>query len=73
MEAKNCIKIFNRAIDDYHASDHIDAKITIPFQQESFEAILYRKCWIDTVQWHMEDLIRNPKIDSDKGMSMDKV
>ena len=70
MEAKNCIEIFNRAIDDYHTSDHIDAKIIIPFQQESFEAILYRKCWIDTVQWHMEDLIRNPNIDSDKGMNL---
>ena len=57
MEAKKCIEIFNRAIDDYHVSDHIDAKIINPFQQESFEAILYQKCWIDTVQWHMEDLI----------------
>ena len=51
MEAKKCIEIFNRAIDDYHVSDHIDAKIINPFQQESFEAILYQKCWIDTVQW----------------------
>ena len=70
MEAKKCIEIFNRAIDDYHVSDHIDAKIINPFQQESFEAILYQKCWIDTVQWHMEDLIRSPNIDSDKGMSL---
>ena len=43
MEAKKCIEIFNRAIDDYHVSDHIDAKIINPFQKESFEAILYQK------------------------------
>ena len=70
MEAKKCIEIFNRAIGDYHVSDHIDTNITNPFQEESFEAILYQKCWIDTVQWHMEDLIRNPNIDADKGMSL---
>ena len=70
MEAKKCIEIFNRAINDYHVPDHIDAKIINPFQKESFEATLYQKCWIDTVQWHMEDLIRNPNIDADKGMSL---
>ena len=27
------------------------------------EHLLYRKCWIDTVQWHYEDIIRDPNID----------
>lgn len=62
--------IFEQAVRDYHISDHIDAPAPNPFEPHTIEADLYRKCWIDAVQWHMEDLIREPEIDPAKGMEL---
>lgn len=56
-------KIFQQSIDDYHQSDNVDTAIKNPFQTNSLERILYAKNWIDTVQWHLEDIIREPNID----------
>lgn len=56
-------KIFNQAINDYHVKDNIDTTINNPFEEGSIENRLYLKCWIDTVQWHFEDIIRDPQID----------
>src|SRR5690606_6862495 len=55
--------IFRQAIEDYHQYDDIDRPPVNPYGPESLEHLLYMKCWIDTVQWHMEDVIRNPQID----------
>lgn len=60
---KHCNEIFNRAIRDYHVNDDIDAPIQNPFEEGTIENRLYLKCWIDTVQWHFEDIIRDPNID----------
>ena len=56
-------KIFNQAIRDYHLTDDVDTPIQNPFQRDSIEYSLYLKCWIDTVKWHLEDIIRDPHID----------
>lgn len=56
-------KIFNQEIADYHIKDNIDTPINNPYQEGSIENYLYLKCWIDTVQWHFEDIIRDPQID----------
>ena len=56
-------RVFRQAIDDYHVKDHIDTPINNPYERESIENRLYLKCWIDTVQWHFEDIIRDPHID----------
>ena len=55
-------RVFNQAIDDYHVKDRIDTPINNPYDRESIENRLYLKCWIDTVQWHFEDIIRDPHI-----------
>ena len=55
--------IFNRAIADYHVHDNIDTPINNPYEEGTIENRLYLKCWIDTVQWHFEDIIRDPNID----------
>jgi hypothetical protein len=55
--------IFERAIADYHLTDNVDTPIQNPYAAGTIEADLYRKCWIDTVQWHFEDIIRDPQID----------
>lgn len=58
-----CNRTFSRAIDDYHLTDNVDTPIDNPFDNGTIENSLYLKCWIDTVQWHLEDIIRDPQID----------
>ena len=60
---KLCQPIFEAAIRDYHVSDNVDTPISNPYPQGKIEHDLYLKCWIDTVQWHFEDIIRDPAID----------
>lgn len=60
---EHCNEIFNKAIEDYHVKDNIDTPINNPYTHETIENRLYLKCWIDTVQWHLEDIIRDPHID----------
>ncbi|MDR0429145.1 MAG: DUF4254 domain-containing protein [Tannerellaceae bacterium] len=55
-------QIFEKATDDYHVEDHVDTPINNPYELKSIEYYLYLKNWIDAVQWHLEDIIRNPDI-----------
>ena len=50
--------------------DKVDQSFENPFQSNSIDHLLYRKNWIDTVQWHYEDLIRDPNIDPVEGMNL---
>lgn len=61
--AQNSNELFDCCIADYHITDHVDADLKNPYESSSIEGILYVKNWIDTVQWHLEDIIRNPQID----------
>ncbi len=63
MFTENANLIFNRAIADYHLTDDVDRPIANPFEAGTLDHLLYHKNWIDTVQWHLEDIIRNPAID----------
>lgn len=65
-----CNNIFNQAIRDYHIKDNIETPINNPYEREEIENRLYLKCWIDTVQWHFEDIIRDPHIDSVEALSL---
>ena len=58
-----CHQIFPAVIDEYHRYDDVDHPIANPYREGSVEHLLYLKNWIDTVQWHLEDLIRDPQID----------
>lgn len=60
MKAQEINRIFRESITDYHLQDHVDA--VQPQKYEGFEGLLYLKNWIDTVQWHLEDIIRDPSI-----------
>ena len=60
---EQCNQIFNQAIRDYHIKDDIETPISNPYGYDTIENRLYLKCWIDTVQWHYEDIIRDPHID----------
>ena len=63
MFTENANRIFNRAIDDYHRFDDVDHPVENPFDEGSLDHLLYMKNWVDTVQWHLEDIIRDPQID----------
>ncbi len=63
-------EIFVKVIDDYHILNNVDTPISNPYDKESIENRLYLKCWIDTVQWHLEDIIRDPHIDPLEALSI---
>ncbi len=70
MFSENCNNIFNQSISDYHLTDDVDAQIKNPFPVSTIEFLLYKKNWIDTVQWHLEDIIRNPNINPVEGLAI---
>ena len=67
---KKANQIFNQVIKDYHLTDNVDTPIRNPYERDSIEYSLYLKCWIDTVQWHYEDLIRDPHINPEEALSL---
>ena len=71
--SKLAIEIFKKSVNDYHIHDDINRKSTNPFEMKSFEHLLYEKNWIDTVQWHYEDIIRDPEIDPNEGMKLKRM
>lgn len=70
LSAEECYAIFQKSIDDYHLKDDVDTAIKNPFREGSFEFLLYQKNWTDTVQWHLEDIIRKPDIDPEEGLGI---
>ena len=65
-----CNPIFQASIDNYHVADHVDTPIQNPYAERSIEYYLYLKNWIDTVQWHLEDIIRDPDIDPKDALAL---
>ena len=63
MFTENANQIFRKSIADYHRYDDVDRAIENSYAEGSIEHLLYMKNWIDTVQWHLEDIIRDPQID----------
>jgi hypothetical protein len=62
--------IFEKSIADYHIHNNVDAVISNPYPFQTIEYYLYLKNWIDTVQWHLEDIIRDPQIDTVKALEI---
>jgi len=58
-----CKTAFTKAILDYHLTDDVNQNINNPYESGSIEFLMYQKSWIDTVQWHLEDIIRDTNID----------
>jgi len=56
-------KIFEESIEAYHVKDEVNQPFNNPYTDDDIARLLYRKNWIDTVQWHYEDIIRDPDID----------
>lgn len=70
MFTENANRIFNEAIEEYHRWDDVDHPISNPYPAGSIDHLLYHKNWIDTVQWHLEDIIRDPGIDPVEALAL---
>jgi len=65
-----CNQIFDESVKDYHKTDDVDTAIINRYEFKTIEYYLYLKNWIDTVQWHLEDIIRNPQIDPIEALAL---
>lgn len=65
-----CNELFDKTIVKYHITDDVDAKVSNPHDNSALEHLLFAKNWIDIVQWHLEDIIRNPKIDPVEALAL---
>lgn len=63
-------QVFEQSIQDYHINDNVDEIEKNPYEKSSLEQILYSKNWIDTVQWHLEDIIRDENIEPVKALEI---
>ena len=70
LSTEPILPIFNQAIEDYHKFDDVDHPCNNPYKEKTIEWYLYNKVWIDTVQWHLEDLIRDPNIDPVEALAL---
>lgn len=68
--SENAWSVFNKSIEDYHVHDDVNTEIINPFENKTLEQILYAKNWIDTVQWHYEDIIRDENIDPTEALKL---
>ena len=73
MKSAEFFQVFNQSINDYHINDTIEAEIKNPYSKDQFEHLLYQKNWIDTVQWHLEDIIRDPEIEPIEALKIKRV
>ena len=73
MTSTHFFEIFEKSIKDYHVYDSIETEIKNPYNKDQFEYLLYQKNWIDTVQWHLEDIIRDPKIEPTEALKIKRV
>jgi hypothetical protein len=70
MFSKLAIEIFQKSIEKYHIKDDVYQTFANPYEKDSIEHLLYRKNWIDTVQWHYEDIIRDPQIEPNAALTL---
>lgn len=68
MFSQFAFSIFEESITDYHKFDNVDQPISNPYPKDKIEHLLYLKNWIDTVQWHFEDIIRDPQINPEAAL-----
>lgn len=70
MNAADFNSLFDNVIAKYHEIDDVDQAFENTYETGTLEFLLYRKCWIDTVQWHFEDIIRIPTINPDEALTL---
>ena len=70
MISNICNNVFDKCIHQYHLRDDVDATIINPYPVATIEHLVYAKNHIDTVQWHLEDIVRDPAIAPEVGLAL---
>jgi hypothetical protein len=65
-----CLEVFRQCVSDFHQHNNVDAQAENRYPEGSVAHLLYRKHYIDTVQWHLEDIVRDPLIDPVAGLAL---
>ena len=73
MSSNLFFEVFEQSIIDYHVYDSIEQEVKNPYNKEDFKFLLYQKNWIDTVQWHLEDIIRDPEIHPKEALKIKRI
>jgi hypothetical protein len=73
MQVNKWVEIFQQSINDYHKYDSVDQPIENPYAVDAPEHLFYVKNWVDTVQWHLEDIIRNPGINPEEALKIKRL
>jgi len=73
MISKICLEVFRKSILDYHVFDDVSKQSNNPYSKDQLEFLLYQKNWIDTVQWHLEDIIRDPNIEPIEALKIKRI
>ncbi len=73
MTSNQFFEVFEKSIFDYHVYDSIEQEPKNPYNKDDFKFLLYQKNWIDTVQWHLEDIIRDPEIDPNEALKIKRI
>jgi hypothetical protein len=68
--SETCNKIFIQTTEHYHEFDNVDVTPKKSYEKGTIEDLLFRKNWIDAVQWHLEDIIRDPEIQPDEALKI---
>lgn len=70
MKSQEAYKIFEESILDYHKTDHVDTPMKNPYVKDDIKHLFYHKNWVDAVQWHLEDIIRDPEINAEEALKI---
>lgn len=70
MNTADFNSLFDKVIEKYHVIDNVDQSFENPYNTSDLSHLLYRKSWIDTVQWHYEDIIRLPDINPEEALAL---
>ena len=61
---------FEETVVLYHRTDDVDATLVNPYPVGGIDHTLVAKNWIDDVQWHLEDIIRDPDINPEEALAL---
>jgi len=68
--SSTCIEVFQRAVASYHSNNNVDEAVSNPYPEGSVQHLMFAKNHVDTVQWHLEDIVRDPSIDPVAGITL---
>lgn len=72
IKAKEIISICNNLIQNYHDNDILEPSLPAAILVDDISELIKNKNLVDTIQWHLEDEVRNPNISAETGWGIKK-